>query len=580
MNTTSISPSALAMEPRSEAAGSLARIATFGSQVRQQIVREIAHLRLGLLFVWTSTALQFLGTLTSAESVWKLPIGLSDAFAEVLVPFLMALSVLADAPASTRAQIHTLPVQRSAHWLAKLLVAAVGLALPTLLGDMAVRSSFAYGWQEWAWFVVGDAFILLNLLFVPAAIASLADHSGRAIVYGALWAFASVVVTGGGNFALDEWGGWRSQDWSPSLETCQEQIAWMLVGLLSLAAWSVMVLSRKRRCALLLLAVATLQPLILLRVWQKDWHQAELQRLPAGQLTLAATAPTSTTGPRGQALWPGLELRGLAPGQMATIVAMCPDSPDLLWPGPAGCWYSDFEARSAGYGFVTGGGRARVGPGVEQARIVASHYPAGIIWADSDTTPGRLALNALLSRQTRPTTGSFTWRIWLRVQSMRKVADLPLTEFIAAPQSFALSPGLRMDTSPPLSIPDRARALNWRVTIQRNWPLLAPDAHHVLGAIAGRASIESFQVICHDTVNNECVAQTLQMPMENSIEGIASYAKSITTSLEIAVPLIRLDILKQTVRDWVPQARVQVWVAVDEGMAEVTASSDLLDSVK
>lgn len=557
-------------------------VAGFTARVLLQLRRDFGLLRFGLLMLWCFAILQVLVSQTPLDSPWRIFVKLTDVFGELLAPLLVATCILADAPACSRAQTHTMPLGPGALWLAKLLMFGLGIALPLIVGDIAACTGFGYGWHEWSWFMAGDLLVLACTFFLTAAVTALADTPGRAAVYAAGTLLVAGLVIGLGNYALSEWIGLKVNDTAASLNHCRWTIGWAIGAVLGAAAWSVMTLTRHQRAALILLALAIVQPLLIMRLWHTDWHLTEVKSFTAGTLTLSATtAEQSAVEPGAQMLWKGLEVRGLPPHHLAKVITLTPAASIHPLPvGEAPFSYSDDE-RDFSSETVTAFGRQRTGVGIDQGRVIAAQYPPGLLWADRAEQNGRLPLATILQRvRERNLKANHEWTLLLQIQTMRQVADLPLVDLISRPHSFAVAPGLRWDVRPLLLIPDQAMELNLFGMLNRSWPSLAPDPTRVMHDKSGKPPLYQFQVVCRDMVKNECVTQSNLMRVTSEFDSVASSTTSGYCSIKIAVPAVRLGITGQTVTDWIRQARVQIWVPENAGLVELKVSHEILEKAK
>lgn len=287
------------------------------------------------------------------------------------------------------------------------------------------------------------------------------------------------------------------------------------------------------------------------------------------------------SAPGTQMLWPGLQLRGLPPQHFATVVSLSPFSAAHalpVWALPYS--YSDYERDGSDYNSVVDW-RQRTGVALDQARTIAAHYPAGLIWADPGESPVRPPLAAIIDRHREPRLqSSQPWHLRLHVQSMRQVADLPLADLLSRPCSVAMAPGLRLDLRPYPAAPNRAPILSVQGILNRTWPSMAPDPIRVLKDKGGRPPLFQFQSVTRDMVKNECVVDSQVLRIEPKNYVIAASSAIAWPTLRITAPTIRLGITGQSVRDWVKQVRVQIWVPEDAGLAELTVSQELLKQAR
>lgn len=483
----------------------------------------------------------------------------------IIAPVVVTIRViLADPPASTDLGTHTRPVSRWSLWTAKMCFLLGVIVLPWLLADAWLWSGLGHSWGSLLSLVAASLLTILLLVLSGAAVAGTATSGAQLTVAGfSLFILFFAAQTGINQVSI--WAGWNDLLWYSHASKLGYPSAWMtalpwlVTSLLALGAWLLVIHRRWRWAALSMLAVAALL-IAGAQAWQiMGWSLAD--EIPyAGpplELKLGKQADGAQTSM--QSLWPTLHVDGLPANHLASIVSFMP--PELDWrkfrQNPENknepTYWMDNEA------FF----KMR-----RMAEVVAEDGRKMDLWFHSAylDTP-----RDPLTRVIGPVLPTAPWRLRLAIYEVRPILNVPLSALAQGPKSVILSGGQQVEIAP---LDDQGSSLRvkWRWRNQHS-VLIPESAAKFRPGRTGGLGVLGYLAVVQDEKAHE---NFLLIGGGGSGDVARGFVWIEDTTYEevfhISKPLAEMQLTGLKLEDWIQQARLQIWLAEDRGIADMDVS--------
>ncbi len=543
----------------------------FAAQVRHQLHQEWKHHRL-----WALALLGFIALRLAylVDPFWQAYAGYKGEpywlqLMDIFVPAALFMRViLAEPLASTDLGTLTRPLSRWALVVGKGLFLTLAVLLPWLLADAWLWRGFGHSPTTWVALLLGSVQGLLVSALLLAALASLATSMAQLT----LLLLGLVVFHLGMDIALAEVRGligWdqanregppfgRASAWLNAL-------GYAVPSLIFLTAFLVQAIGRRRRLAGGLLALGFTLAMAVPHFWLGfKWLQLPLPAYKASALRVTPGPPsTPVAAGLGQRLWPTLHVAGLPPRHIAMVVHLAPPGLDLNkarlnWRKDQGPYYwMDENTGHREY---------------DRANILLGQYPSTDL---SFTSPyfGQPA-RAPLSKVFGPTLPTQPWQLRLAVYEMRKLLDLPLSDFLHTPPSFLLKSGQRLEFQP-LKENRTAYVLPWTVRLQSSRMLPAPPLQmddlprYSEGGVGG-----AWAVLRDGSVRENHLLSREQGRGHILRSGQFHEDTTYGWEFNLPKPLDRLALTGLTLEAWMKNARVEIWLPELRGLTDLEVSPE------
>lgn len=477
--------------------------------------------------------------------------------------------VLADAPASSLTASLTRPVGRGALWTAKLGFLLLALWLPYLLMHALAWRDFGLDLATWMAVLAITGLPSLTAAFLIAWMAALRlPKTGlAALVLGFLLLLTLPV--------LQQIAPHLSQDLDshlrqlmPDPDTPEGSLLRCRMFIFHLAALSAFglgwLLTTLNRRSLPGVITTFLTGLVMALGWTWDWQHSPT---PFYTNTHPVLRTTNEPAPGDQALWPGLQLRGLPDRQVAAVVALAPVIPgSQAWP-PETC-YSDFTT-------IEKSGRPSLRERwmcVNHAQRLSALFPDHLIWV-GQVDRARPNLRSLVNQAQKlhPKSAKLPWRLRLLIHEWKPVPAGNLQTLGGPTRRLTLDDATLLCLKDPVLSTNQ---LGFDTRLIQRTPRLRfssmPEptrVHHMIPRLNMLLTVRA------PMLDEVVVAHGESAWSEDRPEFWVAHRNS-QMSFQLPLPLIHMDMTGLNLAEWMKQAETTLWLPLERGILDFEISAE------
>jgi hypothetical protein len=480
--------------------------------------------------------------------------------------------VRADHPGCADTAALTRPLGRGALWLAKcLLIGLLGLLPWFAVHALEWRG---YGLRALSWLGVGFGVLLPACLGVFAVcwLASLRVRRGWIIASAAI-AAAYLLLPMTERLApsffamylepLKSVGG-HAKD--ADLQRCRVVVGMSGVLLVLLWGWWRATLGSSRNWPVpLLCALCGLTAML----WPWNWCQVPPRPFTHPPLALhIGPAPQVAH----QSLWSTLHVSGLAPDEVAAVVALAPIRPEAKkWPPDHACSdfvYEDEDGKMEAYWRWMN---------VDHARRLSGLFPPQTSWVgEADKTRDSLASVVKTAAKRDPQASQSRWRLRLAVHRLRKVQEATLAEILPGSFTASPAPGWRFDV---IKHRMAESSLSLETRLRQRWPRTVANVPFRPLKVLGKSPVVNLLL----TVHAPCIQQVICLHERPSVwpdqDTFWRTERHRPCDFSLSLPIIHQAITGLKTADWLRDARLALWWPDELGTIDLELTAEQMAQV-